>query len=116
VIDFQTNGGPVEYDFACDGNSHPTFADRSIICTGDAAVGFDFTSMANGTVLSKSHRTRAFDIDSGRELWSGELLASAQATPMTYSVGGKQYVVIGARGHGRAGSKIGDSVVAFALP
>ncbi len=80
------------------------------------AVGFDFTSMVNGAVLSKSHRTRALDIDSGRELWSGELPASARATPMTYSVGGKQYVVICAGGHGKAGCEMGDSVVAFALP
>jgi quinoprotein glucose dehydrogenase len=35
---------------------------------------------------------------------------------MTYSIGGKQYVVICAGGHGKAGSKMGDSVVAFALP
>jgi len=35
---------------------------------------------------------------------------------MTYSIGGKQYVVICAGGHGKAGNKMGDSVVAFALP
>jgi quinoprotein glucose dehydrogenase len=61
-------------------------------------------------------KLRAFDVDSGKELWSGDLPASAQSTPMTYSVGGKQYVVICAGGHGKAHSKMGDSVVAFALP
>jgi quinoprotein glucose dehydrogenase len=61
-------------------------------------------------------KLRAFDVDSGRELWSGDLPASAQATPMTFSSGGKQYIVICAGGHGKAGSKMGDSVVAFALP
>jgi quinoprotein glucose dehydrogenase len=35
---------------------------------------------------------------------------------MTFSIGGKQYVVICADEHGKAGSKMGDSVVAFALP
>jgi quinoprotein glucose dehydrogenase len=61
-------------------------------------------------------KLRAFDVDSGRELWSGDLPASAQSTPMTFSVGGKQFIVICAGGHGKAGSKMGDSVVAFALP
>jgi quinoprotein glucose dehydrogenase len=35
---------------------------------------------------------------------------------MTYSLGGKQYVVIAAGGHGKLGSKQGDSLVAFSLP
>jgi quinoprotein glucose dehydrogenase len=35
---------------------------------------------------------------------------------MTYSVGGKQYVVISAGGHGKLGTKQGDAVVAFTLP
>jgi quinoprotein glucose dehydrogenase len=61
-------------------------------------------------------KLRAYDIDTGRELWAVELPASAQSSPMTYSIGGKQYVVICAGGHGKAGNKMGDSVVAFALP
>jgi quinoprotein glucose dehydrogenase len=59
---------------------------------------------------------RAFDADTGRELWRGRLPAGGQATPMTYAVGGKQYVVIAAGGHGKLGTKLGDAVVAFALP
>jgi quinoprotein glucose dehydrogenase len=59
---------------------------------------------------------RAFDIDSGKQLWEAELPAGGQATPMTYSVGSKQYLVIAAGGHGKLGTKLGDSLVAFALP
>lgn len=61
---------------------------------------------------------RAFDLNTGEEIWKARLPAGGQATPMTYRVSetGKQYVVIAAGGHGRAGSKLGDSVVAFALP
>jgi quinoprotein glucose dehydrogenase len=59
---------------------------------------------------------RAFDIETGRELWKGRLPAGGQATPMTYSHGGKQYVVIAAGGHGGLGTTQGDYVVAFALP
>ena len=61
---------------------------------------------------------RAFDLSSGEELWKHRLPAGGQATPMTYRLrqDGKQYVVIAAGGHGRAGTKLGDSLVAFALP
>lgn len=61
---------------------------------------------------------RAFDIETGRELWKGRLPAGGQATPMTYRLGAmsRQYVVVAAGGHGRAGTTRGDHVVAFALP
>ena len=61
---------------------------------------------------------RAFDINSGVELWKARLPAGGQAMPMTYRLrpGGKQYVVIAAGGHGKQPTTLGDSVVAFALP
>ncbi len=59
---------------------------------------------------------RAYDIETGEEIWKGALPAGGQATPMTYLVGGKQYVVIAAGGHGTVGTTRGDFVVAFALP
>ncbi|HJS79213.1 MAG TPA: PQQ-binding-like beta-propeller repeat protein, partial [Vitreimonas sp.] len=59
---------------------------------------------------------RAFDVETGAELWKGRLPAGGQATPMTYVWEGRQYVVIAAGGHARAGTRLGDSVVAFALP
>lgn len=65
---------------------------------------------------SMDDKLRAFDAETGKVIWEGQLPASAQAAPMTYSVGGKQYVVISAGGHGKLGTKRGDHVVAFALP
>jgi quinoprotein glucose dehydrogenase len=59
---------------------------------------------------------RAFDVDTGAALWAGELPFGGHATPMTYAVGGRQYVVIAAGGHPVLGSTVGDAVVAFALP
>jgi len=59
---------------------------------------------------------RAYDVETGEELWAGALPAGGQATPMTYMVDGKQYVVIAAGGHGALGTTPGDYVVAFALP
>jgi len=58
---------------------------------------------------------RAFDAKTGAELWRGRLPAGGQATPMTYVWKGKQYVVIAAGGHEKAGTKHGDQVIAFAL-
>ena len=58
----------------------------------------------------------AFDSESGKELWSYQLPASANATPMTYKWKGKQYLLICAGGHGKLGSKRGDYVIAFSLP
>lgn len=68
------------------------------------------------TAASTEPYLRAFDSASGRELWKGELPVPAQATPMTYTAGGRQFVVICAGGHGQLGTKVGDSVIAFALP
>jgi len=61
---------------------------------------------------------RAFDIETGKELWRGRLPAGGQATPMTYRLrdDAKQYVVICAGGHGKLGTKLGDAVIAYALP
>jgi quinoprotein glucose dehydrogenase len=61
---------------------------------------------------------RAFDIETGKELWKGKLPAGGQAMPMTYRVkdGGKQFLVICAGGHGRLRTTIGDYVVAYSLP
>ena len=61
---------------------------------------------------------RAFDIETGVELWKHKLPAGGQATPMTYRAGEgqRQYLVISAGGHGPLGTPRGDYVVAFALP
>ena len=60
-------------------------------------------------------RFRAFDSASGRVLWEHELPAAGFATPSTYLVDGRQYVVIAAGG-GKLDQPSGGSYVAFALP
>ena len=74
------------------------------------AGGLVFIAAAMDTYL------RAFDVETGKEIWKTPLPASSQATPMTYEIAGKQYLVICAGGHGKLGTKVGDYVVAFALP
>ncbi|CAI1808158.1 Quinoprotein glucose dehydrogenase [Serratia ficaria] len=59
---------------------------------------------------------RAFNVNNGEKLWQARLPAGGQATPMTYAVNGKQFVVIAAGGHGSFGTKLGDYIVAYALP
>jgi len=59
---------------------------------------------------------RALDVSTGQTLWRGRLPAGGQATPMSYVWGGRQFVVIYAGGNARLGTRLGDSVIAFALP
>ncbi|HKM95510.1 MAG TPA: glucose/quinate/shikimate family membrane-bound PQQ-dependent dehydrogenase [Buttiauxella sp.] len=59
---------------------------------------------------------RAYNMSNGEKLWEARLPAGGQATPMTYEVNGKQYVVISAGGHGSFGTTMGDYIVAYALP
>lgn len=58
---------------------------------------------------------RAFDMATGKVLWKAPLPAAGTAVPVTYDVGGKQYIVIAAGGHTMYGSTTGDSVVAYRL-
>jgi len=59
---------------------------------------------------------RAFDLETGKELWNVDLPAGGQSTPMTYVAGGRQYVVLAAGGHPLYRTKAGDYVIAYALP
>ncbi|MCY3750496.1 MAG: pyrroloquinoline quinone-dependent dehydrogenase [Gammaproteobacteria bacterium] len=67
---------------------------------------------------SIDNRFRAYDLHSGKELWSAEIPAPGNATPMTYLHGGsnRQFVVIAAGGYPTFGTELSDAIVAFALP
>ena len=67
------------------------------------------------TAASKDPHLRAFDAATGQLLWTATLPVPAQATPMTYTWNGTQYLVIAAGGHGSFGTAQGDFVVAFRL-
>jgi quinoprotein glucose dehydrogenase len=60
-------------------------------------------------------KLRAFDMQTGKTLWTGTLPAPGMSSPMTYSVNAKQFVVIAAGGSNLFPTEIGDSIVAFAL-
>ena len=60
---------------------------------------------------------RAFDVETGKELWRGALPTSARATPMMFTgPDGKQYVVIAAGGHAPQFGRFDNAIVAFTLP
>ncbi len=64
---------------------------------------------------TQDEKFRAFDVRDGSLLWETDLPAGGYATPATYSVNGRQYVVIAAGG-GKMGTPSGDAYVAFSLP
>ena len=93
-------------------------ADPSVIPpTGTENYGGPIVT-AGGLIFiaaSRDEHLRAFDRKTGRELWKAQLPAAGYATPATYSVNGRQFVVI-ACGGGKIGTRSADAYVAFALP
>lgn len=65
---------------------------------------------------TRDEKFRAFDADTGAELWSVKLPFGGNVPPATYEANGKQYVVIPATGGGKLGGQQGDTYIAFALP
>jgi quinoprotein glucose dehydrogenase len=89
---------------------------KGIPQTGTENYGGPVTT-AGGLIFigaTKDEKFRAFDKKTGKVLWETQLPAGGYATPCTYEIDGKQYVVIAAGG-GKMGTKSGDSYVAFAL-
>ena len=90
---------------------------RGIPPTGTENYGGPVVT-AGGLVFiaaSRDEMFHAFDKRTGRLLWQARLPAGGYATPSTYEVGGRQYVVVAAGG-GKMGTRSGDAYVAFALP
>ena len=113
AIDLNTG----EYVWRVPLGERPELTARGIPLTGTENYGGPIVT-AGGLVFiaaSRDEQFRAFDRKSGRELWKVPLPAAGYATPATYSVKGRQYVVI-ACGGGKIGTKSGDAYVAFALP
>jgi quinoprotein glucose dehydrogenase len=92
---------------------------RGVHHTGALNLGGSIAT-ASGLVFigaTNDNRLRAFDAKSGKELWTGQIDADGQATPITYmGKDGRQFVVIMAGGGGYWGAPGGDALIAFALP
>lgn len=102
------------------GTTVDRFPNAPLVVLGTPSLGGPIVT-AGGLVFIGSaldDYLRAFDVETGAELWKGRLPAGGQAMPMTYQLrpNGKQFVVIAAGGHGKLGTTLGDALVAFALP
>jgi glucose dehydrogenase len=100
-------------------DDHPLAAEYSAAGVRGFPISGGPITTAGGLVFvagTSDRLLRALDIESGNELWRGKLPRAGIATPMTYVAGGRQFVVVAAGGHGKAGLELGDYVVAFALP
>ena len=100
------------------GRHAPRVIPRGLTNTGTDNYGGAIVSQ-NGLLLigatTYDDTFRAFDKRTGALLWSAKLPAAGNATPSTYVVNGRQYVVI-ACGGGKNGARSGGTYVAFALP
>ncbi len=98
--------------------TYPELEARGLPPTGTFNIGGPIAT-AGGLVFigaTRDERIRAFHQRTGEVLWEYQLPAGGYATPSTYAVNGRQYVVIGAGGGGKPGTKQGNTYVAFALP
>jgi quinoprotein glucose dehydrogenase len=96
---------------------YPELTSKGVPQTGTENYGGPVVT-AGGIVFiaaSRDEMFRAFDRRTGKLLWQTKLPAAGYATPSTYMVNGRQFVVI-ACGGGKLGTRSGDSYVAFSLP
>ncbi|RDC61923.1 outer membrane protein assembly factor BamB family protein [Adhaeribacter pallidiroseus] len=106
-----------EYVWKVTYGEHPELIAKGIPQTGAESYGGPVVT-ASGLIFiagTKDGKFRAYDKITGKLLWETKLPAAGFATPSTYEVNGKQYVVI-ACGGTKLDSPSGDSYVAFALP
>jgi quinoprotein glucose dehydrogenase len=97
-----------------------SLAQKGMANTGAPGIGGGIVT-GGGLVFigySNDSRFRAFDKDTGKELWVTKIDGSAHAVPVTYlgRKTGKQYVVIAAGGGNRYNNTFADALIAFALP
>ena len=99
---------------------YPELAAKGLRDTGSENYGGPIVTAGGLVFIAATNfdkKFRAFDKRTGRLLWETTLPMSGNATPITYEVGGKQYVVIYATGgKGGRGAPSGGIYVAFALP
>lgn len=98
--------------------TYPALEKRGEPPTGTFNIGGPIAT-AGGLVFigaTRDERFRAFDQRNGRVLWEHQLDAGAYATPATYEVNGRQFVVVAAGGGGKAETRPGNGYWCFALP
>jgi len=98
---------------------YPALAKQGMTNTGSENYGGPVVTASGLLFIGATvydHKLRAFDTSTGKVLWETELPFSGVATPATYSVDGRQFVVIAASGARTPNDPQGGMYVAFALP
>ncbi len=96
---------------------YPELTAKGVPKTGQENFG-GATVTAGGLVFvsgTRDKKIRAFDADTGAELWSRDLPLHGTAPPACYEVDGRQFIVLPVTGGGKLGGPTGDAWVAFAL-
>ena len=92
--------------------------EQGIPVTGTQNLGGSIVT-AGGLVFiaaTADEKFRAFDKETGEILWEYQLPYGGHASPSTYELDGRQYIVIAAAGGTRVGTTKGDAFIAFSLP
>ena len=98
---------------------YPELAAKGIAHTGTENYGGPIVTAGGLVIISATnfdHKIRAFDSHNGTLLWSANLPYSGNATPATFMVNGRQYIVIATSGGRDPKGAQGAAYVAFALP
>ena len=95
---------------------HPDLEMKSDSLTGSENYGGPIVTAGDLVFIAATmdEKIRAFNKHTGALLWQHDLPAAGYATPASYVIDGKQYIII-ACGGGKIGTKSGDSYVAFSL-
>jgi quinoprotein glucose dehydrogenase len=96
---------------------YPALVAQGVTGTGTDNYGGAIVTKSGLLIIAATtydNKIRAFDKNNGKLLWEFDLPAAGNATPSTYMVDGKQYLVIGAGG-GKNGAKSGGRYVAFGI-
>lgn len=98
--------------------TYPELEARGFPPTGTFNMGGPITTKGGLIFIGATmdERFRAFDKETGELLWEYQMDAGGYATPATYEVDGKQFIIIAAGGGGKPGTRPGDSYNCFALP
>jgi glucose dehydrogenase len=122
AIDLNTG----EYAWKIPLGEYPELAAQGLKDTGSENYGGPIVTAGGLVFIGATNfdkKFRAFDKNTGKLLWETVMVNSGNATPITYEVNGKQFVVIaafggyaGARASAETGAPPGGRFVAFALP
>ena len=96
---------------------YPALAAKGIPKTGTPVVGGPSVTAGGLVFLSGTLEStlEAYDADTGRKLWSGQMPLPGSSPPIIYQCKGHEYVALSAGG-GLEDGPMGDALVAFALP